>query len=96
MESNASILILICLIAQVFTWGAPAQTPGQETLRPNVVLILTDDQGYGDLGAHGNAMIRTPALDRRTADDVLPRVNVEHVRSDLKKTRTQRPDMRGQ
>ncbi len=32
--------------------------------RPNVVLIITDDQGYGDLGRHGNEHIRTPNLDR--------------------------------
>ncbi len=30
---------------------------------PNVLLIMTDDQGYGDLGIHGNAAIRTPVLD---------------------------------
>ncbi len=32
--------------------------------RPNVVFVLTDDQGYGDLGCHGNAVIRTHCVDR--------------------------------
>ena len=38
--------------------------------RPNVILVLTDDQGYGDLGVHGNQVIRTPNLDRLAGQSV--------------------------
>lgn len=38
--------------------------------RPNVILIITDDQGYGDIHAHGNSMIQTPHMDALYADSV--------------------------
>ncbi|MBC03814.1 MAG: arylsulfatase [Phycisphaerae bacterium] len=44
-----------------------ASTPPGEA-RPNIVLIMTDDQGYGDLGVHGNPVLQTPRLDRLAAE----------------------------
>lgn len=38
--------------------------------KPNVVFILTDDQGYGDISAHGNPVLKTPNLDRLHAEGV--------------------------
>ena len=38
--------------------------------KPNVVVILVDDMGYGDVAAHGNPLIHTPNLDRLHAESV--------------------------
>lgn len=38
--------------------------------KPNIILIVTDDQGYGEIGAHGNPVIETPHLDRLHAESV--------------------------
>ncbi|MDA7866156.1 arylsulfatase, partial [Akkermansiaceae bacterium] len=40
------------------------------TKKPNVILIMTDDQGYGDLGCHGNPVLKTPHLDQMHAESV--------------------------
>lgn len=38
--------------------------------KPNVVLVITDDQGYGDLGVTGNPVIKTPNMDALAAESV--------------------------
>lgn len=38
--------------------------------RPNIVFILTDDQGYGDLACHGNPIIQTPHIDQLYSESV--------------------------
>jgi len=39
-----------------------------QSIKPNVVLILTDDQGWGDLSLHGNPWLETPHLDNMARD----------------------------
>lgn len=50
--------------------GVNREAQGAEPGRPNVLLIMSDDQGYGDLGVHGNPIIRTPNLDRLASESV--------------------------
>ncbi len=48
----------------------PGEDHMSESERPNVVFVITDDQGYGDLGCHGNPIIETPNLDKLHSESV--------------------------
>jgi arylsulfatase A-like enzyme len=54
------LLTFVCLVITVAAVAAP----------PNVVVILTDDQGWGDLSASGNTNLRTPHIDSLARDGV--------------------------
>ncbi|PIX43640.1 MAG: arylsulfatase, partial [Armatimonadetes bacterium CG_4_8_14_3_um_filter_66_20] len=42
----------------------PARAESPAGKRPNLVLVMTDDQGYGNLACLGNPIVKTPNLDR--------------------------------
>jgi arylsulfatase A-like enzyme len=61
-RSIAIYTFVLCMLSMLGQAHAAVQAPGQR--RPNVILIMTDDQGYGEIAAHGNPVIKTPHMDR--------------------------------
>lgn len=60
-----------CIVAVALLGAIPPQiSAGAADRRPNVVIVITDDQGYGDLGVHGNRWLKTPHFDRFAAQSV--------------------------
>ena len=60
----------VALALAVFGIGVAAAPATESPRQPNIVFILADDLGYGDLGCYGQARIRTPNLDRLAAEGV--------------------------
>lgn len=63
LHKPCSMLVIFSLI--VLSCGFE-----EEIKHPNVVLIMTDDQGYGDLAFHGNQLIKTPFIDEFARNSV--------------------------
>jgi len=62
--SRRSVLKKLAACSFGLAAGAASEPP------PNVVLVMTDDQGYGDLACHGNRSIKTPNIDRLSSESV--------------------------
>ena len=63
---------LLATVALTGLWAATlfAQPAPARQDRPNVVLIITDDVGYGDIGSYGAPDIKTPNIDSLARDGV--------------------------
>jgi hypothetical protein len=56
----------VLLTALIIAW--PVACLSAERSRPNIVMVLADDQGWGDLSASGNVNLKTPNIDSIARD----------------------------
>ena len=63
MSAPVSLPILAAGLLATAGWAAASIPADQDAERPNLLLIVADDMGYGDLGCYGSLQISTPHLD---------------------------------
>lgn len=79
------LLVLGAVLWTLLCWNCQPTALYTADSRPNVILIMTDDQGYGDLSCHGNPYLKTPNLDKLHAQSI--RLTNFHVGTTCSPTR---------
>lgn len=56
-------LFPLCILVLIFSCGERVEESQEQTAKPNIVFILADDLGYGEVGYQGQDIIKTPNID---------------------------------
>jgi arylsulfatase len=68
LRSARPFVAMAALACAASSWAFAAEPAFGE--KPNIILVMTDDQGYGELSCHGNPVLRTPHLDAFAAESL--------------------------
>ena len=64
MRNTQTLSVSHAMVIILAGWAVFADARTEPAAQPNILFILTDDQGYGDMSRHGNPVLKTPNLDR--------------------------------
>jgi arylsulfatase A len=68
MGTSLKVILVVCIAMVTVCLRDTRAGDSRATRRPNIIIILADDLGWGDLGCYGHPSIRTPNLDRLAAE----------------------------
>ncbi len=69
MSRRPSLSVLLP-VALLLAWPLGASAGESPATRPNIIFIMVDDMGYGDLGCYGGKMIHTPQIDKMASEGI--------------------------
>lgn len=65
---NTNLALIVVLLLSSLWWGCKSDSQSEVKPKPNIILIVADDLGYGDLGCYGQKKFKTPNIDRLAAE----------------------------